>query len=107
MHAAIAVPGNSSTILTHVFGRGLADERYVVERFQAMADGDIRRWPGDEPAKKGRRKAKRTIASLKAVRDLRPARTEIIICTGLRIGGGVQIWGSIATGLFCDRKQKG
>ncbi len=35
MHAAIAVPGNVSTILTHVFGRGVADERYVVERFQA------------------------------------------------------------------------
>ena len=47
MHAAIAVPGSASTILTHVFGRGLADERYVVERFQAMADGDIRRCPGD------------------------------------------------------------
>ncbi len=45
MHAAIAVPGSASTILTHVFGRGLADERYVVERFQAMADGDICRCP--------------------------------------------------------------
>ena len=106
MHAAIAVPGSASTILTHVFGRGLADERYVVERFQAMADGDIRRYPGDAAPAKARRKAKRTIASLKAVRQLRPARTEIIICTGLRIKGGVQIWGDIATGLFCDRKQK-
>ena len=47
MHAAIAVPGSASTILTHVFGRGLADERYVVERFRAMADGDIRRAPGE------------------------------------------------------------
>ena len=106
MHAAIAVPGNSRTILTHVFGRGLDDERYVVERFQAMANGDIRRWPGDEPAKKSRRKAKRTIASLNAVQEMRPAPTEIIICTGLRIKGGVQYWGAIATGLFCDRKQR-
>ena len=102
MHAAIAVPGSASTILTHVFGRGLADERYVVERFQAMADGDIRRAPA-----KGRRKAKRAIVSLKAVQQLRPTRTEIIICTGLRIKGGVQIWGDIAPGLFHDRKQKG
>ena len=47
MHAAIALPGNSRTILTHLFGRGLEDDRYVVERFQAMVDGDIRRWPGD------------------------------------------------------------
>ena len=106
MHAAIAVPGSASTILTHVFGRGLADERYVVERFQAMADGDIRRYPGDATPSKARPKPKRTIASLKAVRQLRPARTEIIICTGLRIKGGVQLWGDIATGLFCDRKQK-
>ena len=53
MHAAIAVPGSASTILTHVFGRGLADERYVVERFQAMADGDIRRAPGDAAPAKG------------------------------------------------------
>ena len=65
MHAAIAVPGNSRTILTHVFGRGLKDDRHVVERFQAMADGNIRRCPGEEPAKNGRRNAKRTIASLK------------------------------------------
>ena len=107
MHAAIAVPGSASTILTHLFGRGLADERYVVERYKAMADGDIRRWPGDEIPAKGRRKPKRTIASLADVRRLRPARTEIIICTGLRIRGGVQIWGDIATGLFVDRKQRG
>ena len=33
MHAAIAVPGNSRTILTLMFGRGLEDDRYVVERF--------------------------------------------------------------------------
>ena len=107
MHAAIALPGNSRTILTHLFGRGLEDDRYVVERFQAMADGDIRRRPGDGPAKKGRRKARRTVASLKAVKEMRPERTEIIVCTGLRIEGGVQMWGDIATGLFCDRRQKG
>ena len=60
MHAAIAVPGNSRTILTHVFGRGLADERYVVERYRAMADGDIRRWPGDETPANARRVDRRT-----------------------------------------------
>ena len=106
MHAAMALPGNAQTILTHLFGRGLEDDRYVVERFHAMADGDIRRIPGEEPAKRKGRKAKRTVATLKAVQQMRPARTEIIICTGLRIKGGIQIWGDIATGLFCDRKQK-
>ena len=40
MNAAMALPGNSSTFLTHVLVRGLEDDRYVVERFQAKADGD-------------------------------------------------------------------
>ena len=40
-----------------------------------------------------------------AVQAMRPARTEINICTGLRIKGGVQIRGDTATGLFCDRRQ--
>ena len=108
MNTAMAMPGNTaSTFLTHFFGSGLEDERYVVERFQAMADGNIRRMPGGEPAKKGR-KAKRTIASLKAVKEMRPARTEIIVCTALNLkNSGVQFWGAVATSLFCDRKQKG
>ena len=106
MHAAIAVPGNSRTILIHLFGRGLEDDRYAVERFQAMADGDIRRWPGDAPPAKDRRKTKGEIVSLRAVRAMRPARNEIIVCTGLRIQGGVQLWGDIATGLFRERRQR-
>ena len=109
MNTAMALPGNSdNTFLTHLLARGLEDERYVVERFQALADGDIRRMPGDELAKKGRRKAKRTTLSLKDVQTLRPARNEIIVCTGLRIkGSGIQYWGSLSTGLFADRKQRG
>ena len=43
MNTAIAVPGNTaSTFLTHFFGGGLVDDRYVVERFKAMVD---RRYP--------------------------------------------------------------
>ena len=38
---------------------------------------------------------------------MRPDRTEIIICTGLKTRGGIQVWGSIAAGILCDRKQKG
>ena len=38
---------------------------------------------------------------------MRPDRTEIIICTGLKTRGGRQAWGSIAAGLLCDRKQRG
>ena len=43
--------------------------------------------------------------SLRAVREMRPARNEIIVCTGLRIEGGVQYWGDLATGLFVERKR--
>ena len=107
MSTAIAIPGNTaSTFLVHLFGSGLADDRYVVERFKAHADGEIRPCPGEAPAKK-RRRAKRVTATLTEVRELRPARTEIIVCTGLRTRGGWQLWGSTATSLFCDRKQRG
>ncbi|MCY4550989.1 MAG: hypothetical protein OXC28_21735 [Defluviicoccus sp.] len=107
MSAAMAIPGNTAdTFLVHFFGGGLSDERYAVERFRAYADGDIRPWPGDERTGKGRR-PKRATATLKAVKELRPACTEIIICTGLKTRGGWQLWGSYAAGLLCDRKQRG
>jgi len=36
MSTAMAISGSTAaTFLTHFFGRGLADERYVVERFRA------------------------------------------------------------------------
>ncbi len=109
MTAAMAMPGNTAdTFLVHFFGTGLADDRYVVQRFKALADGDIRPWSGEQQATgKGRRKAKRITASLKAVKEMRPACTEIIICTGLRTRGGWQLWGSLAAGLLCDRRQRG
>ena len=109
MTAAMATPGNTAdTFLVHFFGGGLADEKYVVERFKAHADGDIRPWPGEAPAAgRGRRRTKRVTATLKAVKEMRPACTEIIICTGLKTRGGQQLWGVIAAGLLCDRKQRG
>ena len=108
MTAAMAMPGNTAeTFLVHLFGTGLADDRYVVERFRARADGDIVPAPAEALAAKGRRKAKRTVVSRKQVEAMRPDRTEIIICTGLKTRGGRQTWGSVAAGLLCDRKQKG
>ena len=39
----MAMPGNTAaTFLVHFFGSGLSDEKYVVKRFMARADGDIR-----------------------------------------------------------------
>ena len=108
MTTAMAKPRNTEdTFLVHYFGGGLADERYVVERFKAYADGDIRLWDGEGTAKKNGRRPKRVTATLKAVKELRTACTEIIICTGLRTRGGQQLWGIVATGLLCERRQRG
>ncbi len=108
MTAAMALPGNTAdTFLVHLFGTGLADETYVVEKFRARADGDIVSVPAGPVGAKGRGKAKRTVVSRKEVEAMRPDRTEIIVCTGLRTRGGRQAWGAVALGLFCDRRQRG
>ena len=50
MSAALAIPGNTAdTFLVHFFGTGLADDRYVVERYRARADGDIVPAPREGP----------------------------------------------------------
>ena len=78
-------PGNASTFLTHLFGQGLDDDRYVVERFRSMADGDIR------PLRAG---GTRNNVSRQTVRKMRPARDEIIVATGINLrNSGVQYWG--------------
>ena len=103
----MAMPGNTaSTYLIHVFGTGLADERFVVERFRALANGEIRP-VAPEAASKGRRAAKRVVVSRKQAEAMRPDRTEIIVCTGLSTRGGRQAWGSVAAGLLCERRQRG
>ena len=108
MTAAIAMPGNTAdTFLVHFFGTGLADDRYVVEKFHARADGDIVPVPAEATGANGGRKAKHTIVSRKDAEAMRPGRTEIVVCTGLSTRGGRQAWGSVAVGLFCDRRQRG
>ena len=71
------------------------------------ADGDIVPVLAEAPKANARRKGRYVTATLKAVKEMRPACTEIIICTGLRTRGGQQLWGSVAAGLLCDRKQRG
>ena len=97
MTAAMAKPGNTAaTFLTHLFGRGLADDSYFVERFRA-ADGEITPCGdgGGAAAGRGRRKAGRVTATLDAVREMRPAPNEIIVCTAVRgRRSGVQYWGA-------------
>lgn len=89
----------SATYLIHFFGPGLSDDRYVVERFRSMANGDIRRIV--DGAKK------HAVATKETVQGLRPNRNEIIVCTGLSRKGGMQVWGDLATGLFHERRMKG
>ena len=55
MHAAIAVPGNSNTFLTHMLARGLGEgqaERYVglaVDNAEVLAGGALDHGPGGMP----------------------------------------------------------
>ena len=91
----------SNTFLTHTFGRGLEDERYAVERFKSTMDGEIRPVPAMEAKTGGGRKTRCATATRKAIREMRPARDETIVCTGLRArDSGVQYWGVYSIGLF-------
>ena len=91
----------------HLFGTGLADERFVVEKFRTLVNGEIRPVAPEESAAKGRRAAKRVVVPRREAEAMRPDRTEIIVCTGLTTRGGRQAWGSVAAGLMCERRQRG
>ena len=87
-------PASARTWLTHAFGCGLdGEDRFTVERFRTMLDGDVRSTRPEPPEAKGRRQAKHPVITRKEIEALRPARTEIIICTGLRTRGGWLIYG--------------
>ena len=107
MQMATTLRRSTHTFLTHLFGPGLDEDRYLVERFQSMADGEIRRRPRNGASKKGRGKSSREIASLSTVQRMRPERDEIIICTGVNCTNlGVQYWGDRAVGLFANAKYR-
>ncbi len=86
MQTVKAFRGNARTFLTHMFGRGLDDDRYMIERFRSKADGEI--------------------VSLSTVQRMRPERDEIIVCTGIAITGGIQYWGDRAMGLLVNAKYR-
>ena len=98
MQAAQALSANTTTFLTHIFGRGLADDRYVVERFHSRIDGDIRPVMPDPPKGNGGRGKKHAVVSLKTVKELRPGRNEIIICTGPAHQGRRPVLGGVRHG---------
>ena len=95
---------DAQTFLVHLFGRGLDDERYVVETYRSLPSGEIRPVEPGQPKTKGRRKPSRKIVSRKAVREMKPERDEIIVCTGVKLArSGVQMWGIAASGLGVAR----
>ena len=108
MQAAIAPRGDARTFLTHFIGGGLEDDRYVVETYRSLANGEIVPVRTGATKPKGRCKARVTVLPLKAVKSLRPARDEIIIATGVKLRHcGVQLWGWRSLGIFADRRQRG
>ena len=106
MQTVKAFRGNARTFLTHIFGRGLNDDRYVIERFQSKADGEIRPQHGNGASKKSRGKTSREIVSLGTVQRMRSERDEIIVCTGIAITGGIQYWGDRAMGLLVNARYR-
>ena len=100
--------GNTETFLVHIFGRGLEDDRYVVERFRSAADGAITPVPTPAPAPRGRkRRARHTVTSLSNVKQMRPARDEIIVCTAVNIeDSGIQLWGEFSCGFLAQGRHR-
>ena len=94
-----ALQGGPRTYLVHNFSNGLdGEDRFVVERFKALINGDIRPIDTEAPKTKGRRKTRRTVVSRKAVEAMLPARTEIMLCTGLLNGAADRFWGTSRRG---------
>ena len=88
----------ASTYLVHFFGGGLDhDERFVVERYQTAASGEIR--PLSAAKEGAGRRERRTIMSCRAVRRLRPVSNEIIVATSVSRDAGMQLFGSTAAGI--------
>jgi len=55
MQTIDALQGGARTFLVHTFGSGLdGEDRFVVERFKAMLDGDIRPVRPEAPKSKRR-----------------------------------------------------
>ena len=65
---------------THIFGHGLDDKRYLIERSQSLATGDIRPCRDNRQSKKGWRKEPRKVMSLRAAQRMRPKRNGVIFC---------------------------
>ena len=66
---------DAQTFLVHLFGQGLEDERYVVEKYRSLASGEIEPVQAAQPGRRVKDKQRRTIASVSAVKQMRPSAT--------------------------------
>ena len=104
MRTGLTFHRDAQTFLVHLFGRGLDDERYVVEKYVSLPSGEIRPVEAEQPKVRGRRKPRRTIVSVGTVKKMRPQCDEIIVCTALNLkASGIQYWGASAAGFLVAR----
>ena len=98
MSTARTIQRAASTYLVHFFGGGLQEKgRYVVERYETAASGEIR--PLGAGQERPGRRVRRTTMSCRAVRRLRPVPNEIIVATDVSRDAGMQLFGSTAAGI--------
>ena len=98
MSTARTIQRAASTYLVHFFGGGLQEEgRYVVERYETAASGEIRPLAADKESA-GRRRRRATL-SYRAVRRLRPVPNEIIVATSVSRDAGMQLFGAADAGI--------
>ena len=93
MQAVIASRGDVRTWLIHLVGDGLHDDRFIVEIFRLLPNGDVVPVQPEGIACNGRCGARGRILTLVVVEKLRPVRDQIIIATRVtRRDRGVQLW---------------
>ena len=75
------------TFLTHFFGRGLDDDRYVVQRFHSTVDGEIKPFSGNGRCRGARKQPRKVMTgpvssgSFQASRPQRAALRSIHVCS--------------------------
>ena len=98
MSTARTIQRAASTYLVHFFGGGLQEQgRYVVERYETAASGEIR--PLGTGTEGAGLRERRTTMSSRAVRRLRPVPNEIIVATSVSRDAGMQLFGASAAGI--------
>ncbi len=93
MQTALAPRGDTRTF-SPISSSAVSKTTATSSTFRSLANGEIIPVQAGGTKPKGRRRERGTILPRKAVEDMRPARDEIIIATGVKLRHcGVQLWG--------------